>query len=325
MFRCFRHPIWFFVMLVFSQYSHAVQDEYQQPQPEMADTLQGMASLLAHPDKYSDNLSNARIREEAALKARLLAEAKARAEEAAKLREAAEAKARAEALVRNRIEEQEKARREAIAKAREDAQAKTREKAAIKAQAAEEARLKKEEEKQAREDAARKARDELASRERAEQEEKADKAEKVKEPPAGKSPAVDPQKTETKVPTPEVAGQSSSDSAKANQRDAVAPMPQENKNGPCTLCLGPVNFDKVTRSNGATEVTLRAGVTDAKGRMVLSVPLIFKANNQAIPSVHDTISDVSGQGIYTFTTFSKGKTDVEITINEKTYQLSIIL
>ncbi|HGN1706894.1 TPA: hypothetical protein ACKRTE_002787 [Providencia rettgeri] len=92
-------------------------------------------------------------------------------------------------------------------------------------------------------------------------------------------------------------------------KQRIDPLTKQND---CTLCIGNLRIEKQENINGGWKVKIIGDLTDKKGRLALNTSVQFKANNHVIPQQHETQTNINGEFIFTFTTFSSSKTQVEL-------------
>lgn len=84
------------------------------------------------------------------------------------------------------------------------------------------------------------------------------------------------------------------------------------KQNSCMLCIGNIRIEKQENINGGWKVKIMGDLMDKKGRLALNTSVQFKANNHAVPQQYETQTNINGEFIFTFTTFSSSKTQVEL-------------
>lgn len=92
----------------------------------------------------------------------------------------------------------------------------------------------------------------------------------------------------------------------------------------CDLCLGFTQIEREPKANGSVQIKATVIVMDNKGRLVLGSPVIFYANNEAVPNIYDTQTNVNGEAIFTFTTFSKEASEVEVKIGGNSSYIQVL-
>lgn len=94
-----------------------------------------------------------------------------------------------------------------------------------------------------------------------------------------------------------------------NTQKRIEPLTKQNS---CTLCIGNLRIEKQENINGGWKVKVMGDLTDKKGRLALNTSVQFKANNHAVPQQYETQTNINGEFIFTFTTYSLNQTRIEL-------------
>lgn len=78
-------------------------------------------------------------------------------------------------------------------------------------------------------------------------------------------------------------------------------------------------------SDGKYTIKLKVNVSDKYGRVALGTPVIFKVNNGAVPSLFNTLTDISGDTVFQFVNYNSGNTLVSVQFDREEMHIPILL
>ena len=117
-----------------------------------------------------------------------------------------------------------------------------------------------------------------------------------------------------------------SSEAKLNQRaDEEELNKLENKTAQSSLLGRYTILSNQLSSDGKHTITLKVNVSDKKGRVALGAPVVFRVNNGAVPSLFNTLTNISGDAIFEFVNYHRGNMLVSVEFGGQDLHIPIFL